>query len=88
MVCCDYFRFPFKSVWRSKVLLRAAFFAWSAALGKILTIGQSQEASCIVVNRCYMCEKNGESVDHLFHCEVAHAIWNVLFSQFGLCLDE
>jgi hypothetical protein len=32
-----------------------------------------------------MCKKNGESVNHLIlHCEVAFAIWNVLFNQFKL----
>jgi hypothetical protein len=30
--------FPWKSVWRTKSLPRAAFFVWSAAIGKILTL--------------------------------------------------
>jgi len=30
---------------------------------------------------------NGESVDHLLlHCEVAHALWNAIFSRFSLSL--
>jgi hypothetical protein len=40
----------------------------------------------IVVNRCWLCESDGESVDHLLlHCGVANALWNVIFSWFGLC---
>jgi hypothetical protein len=34
----------------------------------------------IVVDKCCMCKKNKEFVDHfLLQCEVAYALWNVLF---------
>jgi hypothetical protein len=39
----------------------------------------------IVVDRCFMCKRNGKSVDYLLlYCEVACAIWNVFFNRFGL----
>jgi hypothetical protein len=38
MGCHDSVRFPWRSVWRTKVPLMVAFFVWSAALGKILTM--------------------------------------------------
>jgi hypothetical protein len=39
-----------------------------------------------VVNRCWLCESDGESVDHLLlHCRVANALWNGILSRFGLC---
>jgi hypothetical protein len=42
----------------------------------------------IVMDRSWMCKRNEESVDHLLlHCNVASAIWSVLFNRFGLCLD-
>jgi len=37
-----------------------------------------------VVDWCYMCKRDGESVDHLLHCEVACALWSVFFSCIGL----
>jgi hypothetical protein len=37
-LCYEESRFPWKSVWRTQAPLRAAFFAWLAALGKILTL--------------------------------------------------
>jgi len=37
-----------------------------------------------VVDWCYMCKRDGESVDHLLHGEVACALWSVFFSCIGL----
>ena len=40
----------------------------------------------MVVNRCWFCETEGESVDHLLlYYEVASALWNAFFARFGLC---
>jgi hypothetical protein len=64
VLVCNYgFLFPWKSVWRTKVHLRAAFFGWSAALGKILTKYNLRKRIVIVVDRYYMCKKSEESVD-------------------------
>jgi hypothetical protein len=39
-----------------------------------------------VVNRCWLCEMEGESVDHLLlHCAATRDLWNAFFAQFGLC---
>jgi hypothetical protein len=40
----------------------------------------------VVVNRCWLCEKEGESVDHLLlHFVAASKLWNTFFIRFGLC---
>jgi hypothetical protein len=75
--------FPMKSIWRTKVPLKVAFFAWVAAIGKILTLDNLRKRQVIVIDRCCMCKNNGESVDHL-HCEVACVLWNAIFSRFSL----
>jgi hypothetical protein len=31
-----------------------------------------------------ICARDGESMDHLLHCEVACALWSAFFSCFGL----
>jgi hypothetical protein len=65
---------------------RVACFAWTTAKGKIPTIDNLRRRGMIVVNRCWLCESDREFVDHLLlHCEVANALWNVIFSWFGLC---
>ena len=63
-----------------------AFFAWTAARSKILTLDDLRRRGMVVVNRCWLCELDGESVDHLLlHCGVASALWNAFFTWFGLC---
>jgi hypothetical protein len=60
-------------------------FAWSAALGKILTMNNLKKRHVIVVDRCCLCKRNGESMDHfLLHCNVASTLWNSLFTRFGM----
>jgi hypothetical protein len=79
------FLFPWKSIWRTKAPPRVAFFVWSAALGKILTLDNLRKRNLVLVNRCGMCKKEEESIDHLLlHCESAQFLWNAFFSRFGL----
>jgi hypothetical protein len=77
--------FPWKSIWKVKVLVRVSFFAWTAALDRILTVDNLRKRGLIVVDWCSMCKRSGESVDHLLlHCDVARALWSVLFSLFDV----
>jgi hypothetical protein len=63
-----------------------AFFAWTAAHGKILTVDNLRRRGMVVVNRCWLCEADRESVDHLLlHCRAARALWNAFLARFGLC---
>jgi hypothetical protein len=63
----------------------AAFFAWSAALGNILIVDNLWERHDVIVDRCYLCKRNMESVDHLLlHWDVASVLCNSLFTQFDL----
>jgi hypothetical protein len=66
MSCHDGFYYPWKSVWRTKVSLRVAFFVWLVALGKIFTIDNIRKRPVIVVDWYYMCKKNREFVDHSY----------------------
>jgi hypothetical protein len=71
--------------WRTQAPSRAAFFSWLAALGKSLTLDNLRKRHVIVINRCCICKKTKESVDHLLlHFDVAFALWNTIFSRFGM----
>jgi hypothetical protein len=79
------FHFPWKSIWRTKAPPWVAFFVWSTALGKILTLDNLKRRNIVLVNRCGMCKKEEESIDHLLlHCVRAQFLWNAFFSRFGL----
>jgi hypothetical protein len=72
-------------MWRSQAPPMAAFFTWSAALGRILTLDNLRKRHIIIVDRSCLCKRDGESVDHvLLHCDVAFALWNNIFSRFGI----
>ena len=64
--------FPWKLVWRSNIPPRVAFFSWTAALGKILTLDRLWNKGVPVMDWCYMCKRSGELVNHLLsslsHC--------------------
>jgi hypothetical protein len=78
--------FPWKSVWKSKAPPRVAFFVWTAVHSKILTLDNLGRRGLVVVNRCWLCESDVESVDHLLlHCAVARDLWIAFFARFGLC---
>jgi hypothetical protein len=77
--------FPWKSVRRSQAPSRAAFFTWSAALSRILTLDNLRKMHTIIVDRCCLCKRDEESVNHiLLHYDVASALWNNIFSRFGI----
>jgi hypothetical protein len=79
------FPFPWKSIWCTKAPQRVAFFVWLAALGKILTLDNLRRKNMFLINRCGMCKKDEESIDHLLlHCECVKFLWNAFFTHFDL----
>ena len=77
--------FPCDSIWRVRVPLKVAFFAWEASWGKVLTLEQLQRRGYSLANRCFLCLFEVETVDHLLlHCVKTRALWNLLFSLFGV----
>ncbi|RVX05442.1 Protein ABHD13 [Vitis vinifera] len=50
---------------------------------KALTSNHIQRRGWSLVNRCFLCLKGEESVDHiLLHCDRIRVLWNLLFSLF------
>ena len=77
--------FPWKSIWKQKIPSWVAFFVWIAALGKCLTIDNLWKMKVCILDWCYMCKCNGESVDHLFlYCLVVMHMWSMVFGLFGV----
>lgn len=77
--------FPWKVLWCSKVPLRVAFFSWTVALMKILTIDNLWKKEIIMLDWCCMCKRSGESVDLLLlYCPIACEMWTMVRCLFGL----
>ena len=77
--------FPSDSIWRVRVPLKVAFFAWEASWGKVLTLKQLQRRGFSLANRCFLCLSKVETVDHhLLHCVNTRVLWNLFFSLFGV----
>jgi hypothetical protein len=75
--------FPWKSIWRSQAPPRVVFFVWTEVWSKILTLDNLGRRGMMVVTRCWLCETEGESVDHLLlYYVAASALWNDFFAQF------
>ncbi len=53
--------FPWRSVRKSKVPSRVAFFIWTAALGMILTTDNLRKQRVIILDWCCMSKSSGES---------------------------
>lgn len=75
--------FPWKSIWCVKAPRRVSL-AWTTAWGKILTHDNLMKRGFSLVCWCCMCQCSEETVDRLLlHCDVAFALWSVVFGAFG-----
>ena len=66
-------------------LLFLATFYMILGMGLGWSFGNLQKRKVWILDWCYMCKCNGESVDHLFlHCPVDMDLWSMVFGLFGV----
>ena len=64
------FDFPYRLVWNPVVPQKIGVFAWETAWGKVVTLDQLKRRGMTFANRCFMCEEEEETIDHLLiHCK-------------------
>ena len=79
------FDFPHRMVWNPVVSPKIGIFAWEAAWGKVLTLDQLKRCGMFFANRCFMCEEEEETIDHLLiHCKFAKMLWDLFCQSSGL----
>ena len=77
--------FPMKIIWKSCVQPKVSFFTWEASWGKVLTLDQVKKRGWALANRCYFCQADEESINHLLlHCENTRASWEMFFTLFSV----
>ena len=63
---------------------KIGFFAWEASWGKVLTLDQLKRCGRALANRCFMCEEDEETIEHLLiHCKKAKTLWDLFLSIVG-----
>ena len=73
--------FPCRSIWNPIVPPKLGFFAWEASRGKVLTLNQLKRRGIPLVNRCFLCEENEETINHLLiHCSRAKTLWDLFLA--------
>ena len=79
---CD---FPHRLIWNSITPPKMGIFSWEAARGKILTLDNLKRRGVAFANRCFMCEEEEETVDHLLiHCKSAKMLWDLFLTMVGI----
>ena len=77
--------FPYRLVWNPVVPPKIGVFAGEAAWGKVLVLDQLKRRGLTLVNRCFMCEEEEETIDHLLiHCKSAKILWDLFLSIVGM----
>ena len=79
------FNIPHRLIWNSVVPPKIGVFAWEAAWGKVLTLDQLKRRGMTFANRCFMCEEEEETIDHLLiHCKFSKMLWDLILSIVGI----
>ena len=70
---------PYCSVWKPTVPPKIGFFAWEASWGKVLMLHQLKRHGRALANRCFLCEADEETIEHLLiHCKKAKTLWDLV----------
>ncbi|CAN1778943.1 Putative ribonuclease H protein At1g65750 [Linum perenne] len=76
---------PANLVWPTHAPSKVQFFCWLTLRNRIATTDNLQRRGFALPNRCALCEKDSESVDHIFvHCPFASQVWFRLSSTLSI----
>ena len=76
--------FPYRSIGNPVVPPKIGFFTWEATWDKVLTLDQLKHRGWAFSNRCFLCEEDEETIDHLLiRYKRAKTLWNLFLSVVG-----
>ncbi|CAN1256031.1 Putative ribonuclease H protein At1g65750 [Linum perenne] len=77
--------FPEKTIWYRCVPSKIQCFMWLSFLGRISTLDNLQARGFQLPNRCVLCCRHEESVNHLFIlCPFSQCIWGLISSKLSI----
>ncbi|OVA17172.1 Reverse transcriptase zinc-binding domain [Macleaya cordata] len=77
--------FYHNSIWDTLIPTKISFFIWLVHHNSAPTQDILAKKGMIIVNRCYLCRSDGESVNHmLLHCPFTREIWTSFLVEFGI----
>ncbi|CAN1151748.1 Transposon TX1 uncharacterized 149 kDa protein [Linum perenne] len=77
--------FPAKLIWPRCAPPKVQFFCWLVFKNSIATTDNLQRRGFIFPNRCVLCGRAAESVDHIFiHCAFTTQVWSKLSSTLSI----
>lgn len=81
----QFFIGPWKQIWKPKAPMKVSCFEWLVAKKACLTQDNLQRRGFQLVNRCYMCKEETETINHLFlHCRAATPLWQLFLNILGI----
>ena len=79
---CD---FPHCLIWNSVAPPKMGIFFLGSSLGQILTLDNLKRRGVAFANRCFMCEEDEETIDHLLiHCKSVKMLWDLFLTMVGI----
>ncbi|CAN0893202.1 Putative ribonuclease H protein At1g65750 [Linum grandiflorum] len=77
--------FPADMVWNKSVPTKVQSFCWMVFHGKIASVDNLQRRGMQMANRCVLCCRCIETVDHIMlHCAFSTKVWNLIGSALSI----
>lgn len=77
--------FPDKTIWKHSAPPKDCIFAWKGVKEKILILDNVIKTGKILVNRCFLCDNDAESCNHiLLWCPFTANLWHMVYSLIGI----
>ncbi|WMV10212.1 hypothetical protein MTR67_003597 [Solanum verrucosum] len=76
---------PWKMIWKGKIPHKVAYFTWLVARQSVLTQDNLMKRGKDLCSRCFFCESETETINHLFlHCKVTEKLWKYFINRRGI----
>ncbi|KAF5203824.1 Reverse transcriptase zinc-binding domain [Thalictrum thalictroides] len=71
--------FPSQIVWNVNIPYKIKVFIWCLIWGRLLTVDRLRRLGTPIPNRCSLCQREEETIDHLFQtCSFTKTVWEAL----------